>query len=464
MHPSFGQSDKLEAMKILLAPHLFFPAHQAGTEVLTLELARSLRQKGHAVTIVTCARHQDIGEESGPWLSKDNYDGFDVFSINFLAGNQLNSITHHAESSERAEILVALVKQLSPDLVHFQHANGFSSAAIPAIKKLGIPVFFTATDFWSICSRTNLYKPHTSTVCDGPKTPAQCLACALPMLPESIARAIMVMANDKTTKISNTLGQLYALKRRLPDMTSNINMADGIFAATHFQAGMLTKYGVSRANLKVFPYGVRLGELPGKAEVPGTFSAEAPMKIAFIGSLTRIKGVHVFLKALRKLSPEKLARLDVSIYGKTLANDDDYGRELKSHAAKLPPTIKFAGTFPHDEIGSILRSQHLCVVPSIWYENAPLVLCSAVAAGIPALVSKFDGMTEVIKEGVNGLSFSAGNPDALAQMLERLIDDAGWIRNALSQAAASYRTPDDYCNDIEAEYLSVIHARGTHSR
>lgn len=451
-------------MKILLAPHLFFPAHQAGTEVLTLELARSLRAKGHAVTVVTCSRHRDIGDKKEPWLSQESYDGFDVFHINFLAGENQNSISHHANSPERIALLTTLVKQLSPDLVHFQHVNGFSSAAIPAVKQLGIPVFFTATDFWTICSRTNLYKPHSNSVCAGPKTPAQCLSCAQPKLPESFAATFMTFVNDKTAKFSKTLGQINALKNRLAEMTAAINVADRIIAATGFQSGMLRQYGIDQANLKVIPYGVRLGELPDRPAVPDKFSAESPLKITFIGSLTRIKGAHVLLQALGKLSVEQLARLDVSFYGKTLAENDDYGRELAQLKAKLPATIKFAGTFPHDEIGSILRNHHLCIVPSIWYENAPLVLCSAIAAGTPVLVSQFGGMTEVIREGINGLSFSAGNPEELAEILNRLIDDAGWIRKALTQTPARYRTPDDYCDEIEAEYLSVLKASGTDTR
>jgi len=42
-------------------------------------------------------------------------------------------------------------------------------------------------------------------------------------------------------------------------------------------------------------------------------------------------------------------------------------------------------------MGEILGGLHLLIVPSIWYESTPLVLCSSLGAGIPALVSRLGG-------------------------------------------------------------------------
>jgi len=439
-------------MKILLASHLFFPLHKAGTEVLTLELAKSLRAQGSDVSIVTCSRHADTDKKEAAWLSRETYEGFDVFSINFLAGKNRNSILHHANSPKRIAILLELVKELSPDLVHFHHINGFSSAAIPAVKATGLPVYFTATDFWTICSRTNLYKPHSDSVCAGPLTPADCLSCAAPKLPAAAIQTMLALANENSAKISKTLSRVKALKNRLPGMTRHLNHADGIFAATTFQADMLARYGIDKNLIHVVPYGVRLGELPERIKIPAAFSAENPLKICFIGSLVRIKGAHVLLESLRRLDAKSLACIEVDIYGKT--SDDDYGRELMAHAANLPSTVKFAGTFPHEQIGSILREHHACIVPSIWYENAPLVLCSAIAAGTPVVVSAYGGMTEIIEENVNGLSFASGNSSQLAAILERLASDPAWIHRASHTQTGSYRNPGDYCEDIQARYLS----------
>lgn len=443
-------------MKILLASHLFFPDHRAGTEVLVLELAKSLRARGHEISIVTCSRHNEVDDVKDPWLSKDSYDAFDVFHIHFGTRNGKRSAAHHINSPKRIALLNEVIAQTTPDLVHFHHINGFSAAAISEVRKSGLPVFFTATDFWTICSRTSLYVPHQNAVCSGPESPAKCLACATPELPAWVSTTAIAIVGETAAKLSDTASQIYSAKTRLADVSRHINAANGIFAATKFQAGMLTRYGVSGQHMQVVPFGVKLGELPARAEIPVIPSPDSPLKLVFIGSLTHIKGAHVLLEALEKLPLEKLHCLDIGIYGKTRDDESHYDALLKDHAARLHGAVNFRGTFPHEQIGSILRNADLCVVPSLWYENAPLVLCSAVAAGTPVIVSNFGGMTEVIREGVNGLQFTAGNSDELAKILIEQIDNTDWLSKAVSHQSGTYRTPNDYCNDIEAAYFSVI--------
>ena len=64
------------------------------------------------------------------------------------------------------------------------------------------------------------------------------------------------------------------------------------------------------------------------------------------------------------------------------------------------------------------------VVPSIWYENAPLVVYSALAAGVPVVATDLGGLSETIVHGRNGLLFEPGNPAALAAELEPAGDRA----------------------------------------
>lgn len=443
-------------MKILLASHLFFPGHRAGTEVLTLELARSLRRKGHDVHIVTCTRHDEIDAENMPWLTEEEYDDFRVSHINFGIKNNKLSVMHHIESPARLNLLANIVNRLSPQIVHFHHTNGFSAAAIPKIKLLGIPVFYTATDFWAICTRTTLFRPQDNSVCSGPETPAKCLSCANPKLPNWLARAAIAASNGATAKISSTITQIFSLKNRLIHITGYLNAADRIITATNFQAGMLTDYGIDKKSIHIVPYGVRLGDLPSQAELPDVFDINNRLKIIFIGSLIPIKGLHILLEALCKLSREKLDCIDLKIFGEAPDNNDDYNTLLKEYVSRLEGVAEFSGTFRHDEIGAVMRSAHLCVVPSIWYENAPLVLCAAIAAGTPVLVSKMSGMTEIIQEGNNGISFQAGDSGGLATTLMSLADDPAWIKNAMSQHSSSYRTPDDYCDVIESLYLTAV--------
>jgi glycosyltransferase involved in cell wall biosynthesis len=59
------------------------------------------------------------------------------------------------------------------------------------------------------------------------------------------------------------------------------------------------------------------------------------------------------------------------------------------------------------------------VVPSIWWENSPLVIQEAMMFRRPVICSDIGGMAENVTDGVNGLHFRVGDPDSLADTIRR---------------------------------------------
>jgi glycosyltransferase involved in cell wall biosynthesis len=62
-------------------------------------------------------------------------------------------------------------------------------------------------------------------------------------------------------------------------------------------------------------------------------------------------------------------------------------------------------------------------MPSIWWENSPLVIQEAFLCGRPLLVSDIGGMAEKVRHGVDGLHVPAANPRAWADALLRAAED-----------------------------------------
>src|SRR4030067_2300311 len=65
-------------MKVLLGAHVFFPGHSAGTEILTLELARGLRMRGHRTDMVAGEREEGVPERTTPGEKGGRFDDFSV--------------------------------------------------------------------------------------------------------------------------------------------------------------------------------------------------------------------------------------------------------------------------------------------------------------------------------------------------------------------------------------------------
>jgi glycosyltransferase involved in cell wall biosynthesis len=112
--------------------------------------------------------------------------------------------------------------------------------------------------------------------------------------------------------------------------------------------------------------------------------------------------------------------------------------------------ITFCGTFPNSSIGEILSGIDVLVVPSIWYENTPLVIYSAMAASCPVIASDLGGMSEVVHHNINGLLVEPGDPSALAAALQQLSCD----REMLTRLASGCKRPKSI-REYVAELLEV---------
>ena len=67
-----------------------------------------------------------------------------------------------------------------------------------------------------------------------------------------------------------------------------------------------------------------------------------------------------------------------------------------------------------------MRSVDAVVVPSIWWENSPLVIQEALASRRPIICSDIGGMAEKVRDGIDGFHFRAGDPRSLAGLLAAL--------------------------------------------
>ena len=117
--------------------------------------------------------------------------------------------------------------------------------------------------------------------------------------------------------------------------------------------------------------------------------------------------------------------------------------------------IQFCGSFPNDAIGEVFSSLDVLVVPSTWYENAPLVIYSAQAARCPVIAANLGGMAEIIHHEDNGLLFTPGSVEELARTLRRLCDDRKLLEY-LSKRAVMPRSIEDYVHQIEAVYEDIF--------
>ena len=182
-------------------------------------------------------------------------------------------------------------------------------------------------------------------------------------------------------------------------------------------ADIATDFGVLPGVLHVVPNGVDtelfkpLSSVPRKrGQIIATASADAPLK-----------GLPVLLKAFKKLVVTDPAR-QLLLIARPRAGGDTAA--LTKHLG-LVDHVRFVGDASHEEINRLYAESAVAVVPSL-YEGFGLPAVEAMAAGIPLVSSDGGALAEVVADG--GLVVPAGDSDALAATLERVLTDPNFAR------------------------------------
>lgn len=436
-------------MHVLLTVHQFFPEYQSGTEVLTFSVAKELLRRGHRVSVFTGYPAQ---------TSLTDAQRFDQYEIEGIQVHRFHhafvpmgdqNVVSELEYNNRlaASYFARLLGDLAPDVVHFFHLSRLGVGLIDAVTQACIPACYTPTDFWAACPTSQLLLPNGE-VCAGPTSEGgNCIAHVASLakwrawkitsrLPARVIELAVNVARSAGVQYAQ-LHEMTALGERARFNVSRLNALQRIFSPTKIMTDMLVRQGVRPDLVVQSAYGLDVSSFT--QAVPRS-RVDGPLQLGFIGTLASHKGCHVLISAFRRL-PEGSARL--KIYGE-LAQFPDYVAQLRA-AATGREDIEFCGTFPNHEIGEVLAGLDALVVPSVWYENAPLVVFSALAAFRPVIASNFAGMAEVVQDGSNGLLFKPRDSEHLARCLGELLDNPG----LLARLSANCRPPKSIASYVD---------------
>lgn len=458
--------------RVLLTVHKFFPEHKAGTEVLTLKVAQELIRRSYEVLVVTAnPPDQDARHATGERTQDYVHDGVPVHSIGEPLRLQGFTFAHEFQHPAIAEHFAGIIEKFQPELLHIFHAQNLSSSIIDTAVERNVPVICSTTDFWFVCPIVQLKKPDGS-VCRGPNAMAtNCLTCYTPHLLPPKSEFVEALKNkypqlqaplDSSPALmrdflENSLFTAYsaskipsaaaATMQRPAILRKAANKTKAIMVPTQLMRDIFVENGISAELIRHVPFGIDSAPL-----IPFQRKTESDrLRIGFIGTLFEHKGPDLLIKAVQSL-PDSAA-VELKIYGDP-GQFPEYGDFLKNLVASNPKhrdDIKFLGSFPNSELGSVLQNMDVLVVPSRWYENTPLVIQSALASKTPLIVTNLGGMAELIKHDYNGLLFELNSADSLAHQLNRLLSEPHLL-SSLRENIAPERTIPQMVDDIEKVY------------
>jgi glycosyltransferase involved in cell wall biosynthesis len=174
--------------------------------------------------------------------------------------------------------------------------------------------------------------------------------------------------------------------------------------------------------------------------------------VTMVSRVMRTKGVLEYAEAagqVRSHNPEVVFLL---VGG---ADDTELNRLTPAEVDGVRQAVRWLG--PRTDVPALLALSDLFVLPSIYREGVPRVLLEAAAAGLPLVVARAPGSTDVVQDGENGLVVPPRDATALAAAIERLVQD-GPMRRRCGERARE-RVVREFSLDVVAGQIRELYRR-----
>lgn len=349
-----------------------------------------------------------IAIQSAISLSKQNYNVYyysavgpvckDLMSSNVKTHclNQKDINTANRITAIRTGIWNSSVKK---DFHHFLssfsqedtivHIHGWvkalSSAVVKTSTKMKFKTFITLHDYFTLCPNGGFYNFKRNSICHFKGFGLKCLLCNC----------------DKR----NYIQKLWRSARQVIQDFNVKRNADIIFISIS---------NLNEKLIKPFVKSKRFERVDNFITIPPFLntSASTNKTFIFIGRLSEEKGVEIFCRVMEKIiSTHKDIKAIIVGSGKLYELKNSY------------PNVDFIGWKTQTEIYELLKRARAFILPSIWYEGAPLTVMEALSMNLPCIISNCTASTEIVNNGENGIIFEANNETSLLMAINKALND-----------------------------------------
>jgi glycosyltransferase involved in cell wall biosynthesis len=363
---------------------------------------------------------------------------------------------YYARSPATAPGVTELFEELRPSVVHFHTLN--ASAGLPqlrAAKRIGARTILTYHTGGISCPQTGLLE-NGRTPCDGALEVTRCTSCRLANrgIPTFVSRQLAKMdCNLSEEADATTLGRLMSSRTMtkifIEGFRDVIECVDAFHLQAQWIAAVLRSNGVPDQKMAFVEMGYSQTPVTPIPKTVETFTKARPLKLVFAGRCSDIKGIETIFGALHRIP--KSAPIRVSLLGSGWQTP--YGRRLLrpfANDARLEPPRSVSA----EAILSQLATYDACLVPSRWLETGPLAAYEAMAAGLPVIGSRLGGISERIRDGIDGLLFEPENTTELAAIITTLLANPQRL-TGLQSNIRPQRTFDDMARELDGLYRSL---------
>lgn len=284
------------------------------------------------------------------------------------------------------------------DLIHF-----FNITSITALS-IDVPTFATINSYLNFCPKGNLFY----------KEQEACEGCSFLKFVGCLTNSEFI-GNYQINKLLKYNPFFWsALYFDYKKRNKSLKSVDHFFGLSEYINELLIDNRVEEKDIEKVVNIPDIEKLESSGEIQLNLETRDDIPtIAYIGVLSKIKGVDLLIKAFQKAESEA----ELLIVG-----DGPKRQELEQLAEQVDKEITFLGHLDHEDIPAVYKKSDFVVLPSVWPEPLSRILLESAFFGKPVLATDLGGSSEIIKHGYNGLLFEPEVGD-LKEKLEIIIEE-----------------------------------------
>ncbi|MBI1854215.1 MAG: glycosyltransferase [Planctomycetes bacterium] len=353
---------------------------RGGSERVFFAEMEALRDRGHRVVSFARRHAGDVPSTYAELFPRDLETASVRFSLRSLrtAGEMLYS-------RESARAVERLLDHEKPDVAHAHNVYGrLTRSVIAALRRRGVPVVLTLHDYKLVCPTYRLVR--RGRICE------ECRG-------GRFHRAVVSRCHKESIFGSSLVAFESAMNDAFWKDARNVRC---FVAPSRFIRDKFVEFGWDRRRIVHIPNLVDVEHIEAHPQPGADF--------LYAGRLSEEKGVATLVRAFRETSGSRRLRI---------AGSGPLESSLRELAAG-DSRVEFVGHLGGADLAARIAAARAVIVPSEWYENAPLSVLEAFAHGKPVIAARIGGLIEQVADGERGLLFESGDIGALRAALDRV--------------------------------------------
>ena len=264
-------------------------------------------------------------------------------------------------------------------------AKALSSAVVKVACKKGFKTIITLHDYFTLCPNGGFYDYQKKKICSRDPMSVGCMFCNCDKrnYPQKMWRVTRQIVQDKNVRRNPNISFISISQKNEQIVKPYVKTKDFYRVDNPIQLADSFIEDCSKSN-----------------------------RFLYVGRLSDEKGIELFCQAVKDIKKEH--KVEGIVVG-----DGDILEKLRDNY----PEIQFEGWKSSTEVKTYIKSARALVLPSKWYEGAPLTIIEAMSSGLPCIVSDCTSAVELIRDGENGYVFESGNLESLKEKMMLAMKD-----------------------------------------